>query len=196
MTLIAVTGGIGAGKTTLMHQFLSLGQSTADADDIAHNLYEPGREAYYRMLERWGKGILQEDAHISRAKVAGIVFTDHSELEWLNSLLHPLARREIHELSQGKTLFCAIPLLYEGGWEKDCDAVVAVWCPPQVQYDRLRNRGWDDNEIQRRLKSQISMDEKMARADYAVITDCDWNCLALQCEYLLKTLGIAAVRSH
>lgn len=192
MALIAVTGGIGAGKTTLMHQFLALGQSTADADDIAHNLYEPKREAYLRMVERWGKGILLDDGRISRAAVAGIVFTRHSELEWLNALLHPLARREIRELSRGKTLFCAIPLLYEGGWEKDCDAVVAVWCPKDVQYSRLRQRGWDDNEIRRRLESQISMDEKMTRADYAVITDCDWDCLARQCRYLLGALGITA----
>ena len=190
MALIAVTGGIGAGKTTLMHKFLALGQSTADADDIAHNLYEPGREAYLRMVERWGKGILLDDGRISRSVVAGIVFTRHSELEWLNALLHPLARREIHELSRGKTLFCAIPLLYEGGWEKDCDAVVAVWCPKDVQYSRLRQRGWNDNEIRRRLESQISMDEKMVRADYAIITDCDWDCLERQCRYLLDDLGI------
>ncbi len=186
MTLIAVTGGIGAGKTTLMHQFRSLGEATADADDIAHGLYEPGREAYAAMLSRWGEGILAADGMINRGRVAEIVFSDKGELSWLNGLMHPLVRREIELLSEGRRLFCAIPLLYESGWEDSCDAVVAAWCPAEVQYSRLRARGWDDREIKRRLNSQISMDEKMSRADYAVITDCSWECLALQCRYLLS----------
>lgn len=189
MALIAVTGGIGAGKTTLMHQFRDFGESTADADDIAHSLYEPGEVAYAKIVERWGNGILDEKGCIVRSEVAKIVFTQRDELSWLNELIHPLVRGRIEEMARGKCLFCAIPLLFESGWQDSCDKVVAVWCPPDVQYNRLRQRGWDDNEIKRRLASQISMDEKMARADYAIMTNCSWECLAEQCRKLLEMIN-------
>lgn len=192
MSLIAVTGGIGAGKTTLVGQFKALGACVADADALAHDVYLPGKYAYNKIVEKWGEIILDGHGRIDRKAVAEIVFSDTSELNWLNNLVHPCVRREILDLASDcgeKPLFCAIPLLFESDWREDCKAVIAAWCPPDVQLQRLKNRGWSDDEITKRLGSQISMDEKMLRADYCVVTSCTWDCLGKQCKSLMEQLG-------
>lgn len=188
MTLIALTGGIGAGKTTLASQFKALGAATADADDIAHSAYQPGNNAYNSMLRRWGDSVLHDDGQINRKAVASIVFKDAGELAWLNGVVHPFVRSEINRLAADKLLFCAIPLLDEAGWSEDCAAVVAAWCPPDVQRQRLRERGWSEDEIDRRLSKQVSMNDKLLHADYGVVTSCSWDCLARQCRKIYELI--------
>ena len=188
MTLIALTGGIGSGKTTLAKQFKELGADMADADDIAHSVYLPGNKAYDSIVERWGMSVLDEDKRIDRKAVAGIVFQDDNELQWLNSIVHPFVRERIVLLAENTVLFCAIPLLDESGWRGDCAAVISSWCPPDVQRERLHARGWDDKEIRRRLEKQISMDTKLRNADYGVITNCSWDCLRMQCEIIYSEI--------
>ena len=154
-----------------------------DADEIAHSLYEPGQKAYNAMLEHWGRAILADGEKIDRKAVGGIVFRDPAELRWLNGLLHPLIRGEMKaQASQSSVpVYSAVPLLYESGWESDADAVVCVWCEPSVQHERLLARGWSEDEISRRLASQISADEKLFRSDYAIVTSCSWDDLREQC---------------
>lgn len=188
MALIAITGGIGAGKTTLTSQFKAFGAAVADADDIAHQAYNPGNAAYVKIVERWGERILDADGLIDRKAVASIVFGNASELEWLNGIVHPFVLEEIKKQSRDKILFCAVPLLYESGWSDDCDFVVSTWCPPDVQKERLKKRGWSDEEIQRRIKSQISMDVKLHRGDFGVITSCSWECLREQCRRIYEII--------
>ena len=187
---IAVTGGIGTGKTTLMRFFAEAGARVADADDVAHSLYLPGQTAFDAMVARWGQEILTVDGQISRPAVAARVFADSDELAWLDNLVHPLVRSEIQRLAgaDGHPLFCAIPLLYESGWENDFAKVIAVWCPPEVQRRRLQARHWSEQEIARRLATQISMDEKLRRADFGVMTHCSWECLREQCRRIYQTL--------
>ena len=187
---IAVTGGIGAGKTTLMRFFADAGARVADADEVAHSLYLPGRPAYHEIVARWGTEVLTDENEISRPAVAARVFADPSELAWLNELVHPLVRSEIQRLAGlvESPLFCAIPLLYETGWERDFEKVIAVWCPPEVQHKRLLARHWSEQEISRRLAAQLSMDEKLRRADFGVITHCSWECLQEQCLRIYQSL--------
>ena len=187
---IAVTGGIGAGKTTSMRFFAEAGARVADADEVAHSLYLPGQPAYDAMVTRWGTRILTAEGEISRPAVAARVFGTPAELTWLNDLVHPLVRSEIQRLARldEKPLFCAIPLLYETGWERDFAKVVAVWCPPEVQRQRLLARHWSEQEISRRLAAQLSMDEKLRRADFGVMTHCSWECLREQCRKIYQTL--------
>ena len=188
MTLIALTGGIGSGKTTLALQFKELGAEMADADDIAHSVYMPGNKAYESIVGHWGLSILDADKMIDRKAVAEIVFQSDDELHWLNSVVHPFVRESIARLSEHALLFCAIPLLDESGWRGDCAAVVCSWCPPDVQRERLHARGWDDREIRRRLEKQVSMDAKLKNADYGVITNCSWECLRKQCEIIYSEI--------
>lgn len=198
--LIGVTGGIGMGKSTVLRDFGSFGASVLDADDIAHSLYEPGREAYEAMVARWGTGVLDEAGRMHRQRVGERVFGDARELQWLNELLHPLIRGEMRRLAGGprEPVYVAVPLLYESGWVEDFACVVAVWCPAEVQHRRLLARGWSEEEITRRLGKQLSADEKLRRADYAVLTDCDWGLMREQCALIHSRIcdDLSSVVSH
>lgn len=188
--MLAVTGGIGAGKSTVLRMFAGLGARVADADEIAHLQYRQGQPSHQAMVERWGERILDGTGEIDRRVVAAIVFQDKKELDWLNKLIHPCVWREVERLTADGEgpLFCAIPLLYEFGWENRVDAVISVWCPPDVQLARLRQRGWTEEEIRRRLATQISMDEKLSRGDYGIINDCTLEELAAQCRAVMDAV--------
>jgi len=191
MPLIAVTGGIGCGKTTVLARFQQSGCLTLDADELAHEMYLPETCAWQQMTERWGREILAADGSVNRQAVARIVFAQPAELDWLNNLLHPLIREEIlrrGRLNPRQFCFCAVPLLFELGWLDGFDAVVATWCPSDVQRERLRRRSWSDEEIAARLRTQLSADEKLTRADYGIVTSCTWESLDAQCAELLGVL--------
>ncbi len=189
--MLAITGGIGAGKSTVLRMFAGFGARIADADDLAHSAYRQGLPSYQAMVARWGRGILDASGEIDRRKVAAIVFCKKEELNWLNVQVHPFVWQELENLSAEREkgpLFCAIPLLYEFGWEDKVDAVISVWCPPEVQRERLLQRGWTDEEIRRRLATQISMDEKLSRGDYGIINDCTLEELAAQCRAVMDAV--------
>ncbi len=188
MVLVGVTGGMAAGKSTALTCFRALGASVVDADAVVHRLYAPHQDVYRAVVERWGQGILAPDGTVDRAKVAQRVFGNDRELQWLNALIHPLVQRQILALAAaqigGGVLCCGIPLLFETGWERWVARTVAVWCDPSTQWARLRERGWSDAEIRGRLNSQMSMDEKLARADYGVINTGSLKMLRQQCRAL------------
>jgi len=182
--LVVITGGIGAGKSTVLAKFRALGHACVDADDIAHSLYTPDGEATAAIARHFGAEVLSADGTPDRKRLAAKVFGNDAELQWLNGLVHPLVRKRIDEAARAaapKPLFAAIPLWYESGWQIEGTTVVAVWCSRETQLERLRQRGWSDDEIARRLATQLSMDEKYARADYGIVTDCSWERLEAQC---------------
>ncbi len=190
MPLIAITGGIGAGKTTVLEYFRALGAEVLDADQIVHSLYEPGQPAYQEMLSRWGDTILGAGRAIDRKAVAAKVFAAAHELSWLNGLLHPLVKQAICAAGArtNNLLYCAIPLLYEVGWDAGFAAVIAVWCDRNTQLLRLRSRHWSEVEINQRLSQQLSMNEKLCRSDYGLINTCSLAMLNQQCTRLHRQL--------
>ncbi|OPZ25363.1 MAG: Dephospho-CoA kinase [Lentisphaerae bacterium ADurb.BinA184] len=171
VNLVAVTGGIGAGKSTVLAALDRRGQRTLDSDAVVHRLYRPGSPLCAALAARWGVEILDGDGAVNRAAVAAKVFADAGELEWLNRLVHPAVKAEIRgqAAAAGSLLFCAIPLLFEVGWETEALCTLAVWCDRRTQRERLRRRGWNAAEIERREAAQLSMDDKLERADFAVI---------------------------
>jgi len=188
--LVGITGGMGVGKSTVVRILRTFGAAVLDADHVAHGLYAPGKPAYRAMIRRWGHGILAADGTIDRGHVARCVFQTPSERRWLNQLLHPGIRGHIRARAQAERglLFCAIPLLFEVGWQNDMWRTVAVWCPPGIQVDRLHGRGWSDHDIQDRLAVQMSADEKLHRADYGLINSGTLWLLQRQCEILWREL--------
>lgn len=190
MPLVVITGGLGCGKSTVLELLRTLGGRTADADTLAHDLYRRGEPLWRTLVERWGQEILDAQQEIHRAKVADIVFHKPEERRWLEEQIHPAVQRQILELAAPEVpLYCAIPLYYEAGWEFPGARVVCVWCQPEQQRQRLRQRGWDDREIDRRLACQLGQDEKLKRADFALINHSSIEQLRRQCLKLLNDIG-------
>jgi len=191
MSLIAVTGGIGVGKTTVLQFFQKFGACTLDADDVAHKIYLPGSEVYLAIVSHWGSEVLLNDGCLNRQVIAKKAFYSIEELRWLNSVTHPAIRRSIlAEVTKAAgDLYCAIPLLYETGWQKDAKKVISLWCDKSVQRERLLQRGWSEEQIRARIDSQIAMDEKLLRADFGIISICSYRILELQCKKIYDQIS-------
>lgn len=194
MRPIGITGSIGSGKSTVLEIFAELGAGVWDADVAVHALYEPGREGWRLVRERWGDAALEPDGRLDRAWIAARVFANPAERRALEAQIHPLVRRDMAETAArtGGPLVCAVPLLYESGWEQDFHAVVCVWCAPDIQHRRLRERGLTDDDIRARLAAQLPADEKLRRADAGIINSGSRELLRRQCEQLWRDFQSAA----
>jgi dephospho-CoA kinase len=127
---------------------------------------------------------------VDRAAIAEIVFADSSELSWLNGVIHPMVQERIGRRAaelEG-VLYCGVPLLFEAGWERHMWKTVSVWCDSRTQAERLRRRGWNRREIERRLACQIGMDEKLKRGDYGIVNNGSWEHVREQCRLLRERL--------
>jgi dephospho-CoA kinase len=187
MTLVGVTGGMAAGKSTALSCFRALGASVMDADDVVHRLYLPGQDVYQAVVGRWADEVLNPDGTVNRAAIAQRVFCSDHEMQWLNDLIHPLVRRQMLNAASAVTtgvLCCGVPLLFETGWDRTLTLTVAVWCDPCTQRARLQSRGWSDDDIRARQSRQMSMDEKLTRARYGLINTGPLEVLRQQCRWL------------
>lgn len=192
MALVVITGGIGAGKSTVLKCFESLGAQTIDADDAVHRLYTPGSPTVAAVAAHFGSEVVAPDGSLDRKALAQRVFGAPLELAWLNALIHPRVRMLIEAAAGAldpEPLFAAVPLWYECGWDKTPAVpakVVAVWCDPDTQMTRLRQRGWSDAEIARRIKCQLPMDEKLNRADFGIINNGSLERMEEQCREVYR----------
>jgi dephospho-CoA kinase len=165
---VAITGGIGAGKSTALASFRRHGAATVSSDEIVHHLLGTDEDVKRALVERFGDGILGEDGAPDRERIALRVFRDRAALDWLEKLLHPLVSREYLEWREqlGKlpnpprVCVTEVPLLYEVGAEERFDKVVVVTAPRQLREARRGGRG-DGREA--RL---IPEREKAERADF------------------------------
>lgn len=192
MPFIVITGGIGAGKSSVLDVFEKMGFLVLDADLIVHRIYETDATFAKQLVERWGERVLDDKGKTDRKRIADFVFSSPEELAWLNRLLHERVREEIlnfGQLHQGEIIFIAIPLYYEVGWSF-ADAVISVWCSMDVQQQRLLQRGWSLQHIEERLKCQLSPDKKLEMADYGIINNGEKTLMIDQCELLAKELQI------
>ena len=170
---VAITGGIGAGKSEALAAFARHGVATISSDEIVHRLLREDGEVRQVLLERFGERILDEAGQIDRKAIASIVFRDREALAWLEALLHPLVVRHYLEWREALARYpnppsiCAteVPLLYEVGGEKRFDAVVVVTAPADVR--RRRSSVAVDERSDRLLPDE----EKMRRADFAYVND-------------------------
>jgi dephospho-CoA kinase len=165
---LAVTGGIGAGKSELLRAFARRGAAVLSSDEIVHRLLREDDEVKHAVAERFGERVLDDVGEIDRAAVAEIVFQDAEALAWLEALVHPRvlaayeAWREALAAAGDPPAVCVteVPLLYEVGAETSFDAVVVVTAPPEIRISR-HVRPMQDRE--RRL---IPDEEKARRADF------------------------------
>ena len=189
--LIGVTGGIAAGKSTVLNQLSRLGARTLDADCVVHRQYRTSSVLRDRLFERWGTAVVSDTGAVDRAAVGRIVFADADELEWLNSVVHPLVKAEIEEekTKTASPLYCAIPLLFEVGWGGFVDITVCVWCDAPTQLERIRSRGWGRDDLFVRERQQLSMSEKLHKADYGIINNSSTTLLREQCVRLYRHIS-------
>ena len=170
---VAITGGIGAGKSEALAAFERHGAEVISSDEIVHRLLAEDERVRNALLERFGDRILDEAGRVDRAAIADVVFADHEALAWLEGLLHPLVVREYlawrAELARrdDPPAVCAteVPLLYEVQGEKRFDAVVAITAPPEIRSSRSRV------PLEARERRLIPDEEKVKRADFAYVND-------------------------
>ena len=170
---VAVTGGIGAGKSETLAAFARHGAAVISSDEIVHELLRSDPEVQAAVRERWGDSFFGPDGAVDRDRVANVVFTDRKELEWLEALLHPRVvatylrwREKLGELPEPPAVSVTeVPLLYEVGGEERFDAVVAVTASPEVRISR------SIRPMQDREQRLISDEDKVARADFAYVND-------------------------
>lgn len=189
---IGLTGGIGCGKTAASACFGRHGFQVICADRLAHAaLLDP---ALIRELQaRWGDETLLENGLPDRDFIADRVFSEPTELRWLESRIHPRIRREWQEAiaDTARDWVVDVPLLFEKGWQGDFDTTVAVVAKPQVQVQRLLQRGWTRDQIQSRLAAQLPMEEKARRADHVLTNDGTLEQLEAQVTALVAQLRAA-----
>ncbi len=171
---IAVTGGIGCGKSASGAALRALGVPVLDTDEVAHDLLANDADAKAAIRERFGAGVFAGDA-VDRKALGQVVFGEPGARKYLEAVLHPRIQAQtdawLAAQPEGQPAAVLIPLLYEVGREKAFDLCVCVACSPATQRARLRERGWSDAEIDRRNAAQLSVDEKIKRADVVIWTD-------------------------
>jgi dephospho-CoA kinase len=174
---VALTGGIGSGKSTVGSLLVERGAVLIDADRIAREVVEPGTEGLARVVERFGSGILLDDGNLDRPQLASIVFADEAARADLNAIVHPAVGRRIAErlaelASADVIVVLDIPLLVEGG-PRDrypVAGVLVIDCPVGDAIERLvAGRGMDRADAERRAAAQASRPERVAQADFVIL---------------------------
>jgi dephospho-CoA kinase len=171
---VAITGGIGAGKTEALHAFARHGAATISSDDIVRRLLREDEDVRAALIERFGDGILDDAGNVDRAAIGKRVFGDPEQLMWLERLLHPLVvgtyldwREQLAAQANPPALTVTeVPLLFEVGGDKRFDKVVVITAPPDVRHERTNVTDPEDRES--RL---ISDEEKAGRADFVYVND-------------------------
>ncbi len=167
---VAITGGIGAGKSEALAAFRRHGAATVSSDEIVHELLRHD-EVKRAVVERLGNGVVGPDGELDRGAIGTVVFNDRAALEWLESLLHPLVsaeylnwRDELGRLPNApRVCVTEVPLLYEAGTDAHFDKVVVITAPRKLR--QARSASALDEREQRLLDDK----EKIARADYSYV---------------------------
>jgi dephospho-CoA kinase len=194
MTLLGLTGGMGAGKSTAADLLRRMGVAIADTDAVAHQLTEPGQPALAEISARFGAHLVGADGRLDRAELARIVFADPQARLELEAILHPRIRKvweaEVAAWRAGGTPVgvVVIPLLFETGATPLFDATVCVACSRETQRRRLRQRDWTDPQIDGRLRAQWPMEEKMAATDFVVWTEAGLDVHRAQLERIIASV--------
>jgi dephospho-CoA kinase len=178
MLRVAVTGGIGTGKSVVLARFAELGAPVVDADALVHEALRAGTPAAAEILQRFGEAVMGPGGEIDRARLGTVVFQDDQARRDLEAILHPAVYRAIEawmRVQQGRgapVAVAEIPLLFETGHEGDFDCVVVTACEVDEQVRRTMKRSnLSEVEVRRRIAAQWPIDEKARRADFVVRTD-------------------------
>lgn len=199
MLRVALTGGIGTGKSYVCRLLRDLSVPTVEADQLARAAVQPDQPAFAGLRARFGTAVIAADGTLDRARLGRLVFADPTARAALEALVHPPVREAIEKwfqrcrISTGPPFAVAdIPLLFETGRASAFDCVVVVACAPETQLQRVMARdGLPAGEVRRRIAAQHPIAQKAARADVVVRTDGSFAETDRQVASLCRTLAAA-----
>jgi dephospho-CoA kinase len=176
MKVVGLTGGIGAGKSTVSARLAAKGAVVVDADAVVRELQAKGTPVFEAIVERFGRGVVGPDGELDRPGLAAVVFGDPEALADLNALVHPavgveILRRVAEHQGSDRVVVLDVPLLVESG-RYQAAGVIVVDTPVDVAVERLvRDRGMTEDEARARMANQVSREERRAKADFVITND-------------------------
>ena len=191
MLVVALTGGIGSGKSTVAQNFAELGALVVDADQLARMVIERGTEGFAEVLLRFGEEIIL-NGDIDRKKLAEIVFSDQVARKDLEAIIHPRVQamfaEAVADLDHDDILIYEIPLLVETGAAEKFDFVITVESDIELRKARLLKKGLYISQIEKRIASQASEAAREAIADAVIRNDGDEDALLRKVENLWESV--------
>ena len=173
MKVVGLTGGIGAGKSTVSARLAAKGAVVVDADAVVKELQARGTPVFDAIVERFGPEVVGPDGELDRPALAAVVFGDPEALADLNALVHPavgaeILRRVAEHQGSDRVVVLDVPLLVESG-RYQAAGVIVVDAPVEVAIERLvRDRGMTEEEARARMARQVSREDRLAKADFVI----------------------------
>lgn len=182
--IVALSGGIASGKSTIANLFAQLGVPIIDADVIARQVVEIGTDAYKVIVKHFSQEILLPNNEIDRSQLRDIIFNNDHERLWLNNLLHPIIQEQTQIQIARQTaayVIWVVPLLVENNLHNLADRVLMVDTPEQLQLERLIQRdNIDESLAKKMISSQISSQKRLTYADDIIVNNGDLTSLTAQ----------------
>ena len=196
--MIALTGGIASGKSTVAHYLREKGFHVIDADRLGHRVLQCGQPSYHQIVETFGKGILNEDASINRRILGNMVFNNPDQLNQLNRISHPLIRNMILEQmkefashSRAGLIFLEAAILLESSLVPKLRGVWVVETDPDIAIARLGQRNqFTAEEAKARLNAQIDNEARRKWADYLIENNGSLSDLYQQVDTILAKMKL------
>ncbi|CAB4538856.1 MAG: dephospho-CoA kinase [Actinobacteria bacterium] len=172
--LIALTGGIGSGKSTVAAEWVRLGATEVDSDVLAREVVEPGSPGLASVVSTFGNSVLTQSGELNRSKLAELVFANPEAKVSLERILHPLIQNLALERTNSLTgvVVYTIPLLVETNSKLKFDRIVTVSCPEEVRIQRLVQRGLSEQDARQRISAQASDVSRESIADLVIDSNC------------------------
>ena len=193
--IIGIAGGIGSGKSFIASLLGELGATVISSDEQVHRAYsDPSVKQLLRQW--WGGKVFDHAGQVDRAAVAREVFNHPEQLQRLEGLIHPLIARERDRIMQEsgsdpavQAFVWDVPRLFETGLDKQCDAVVFVDAPRDLRVSRVRqDRGWTEQELEKREKLQLPLDKKREMSHYTVVNTADADAARRQVSHVFSRI--------
>lgn len=185
MLIVALTGGIGSGKTTTGDIFSELGAVVIDSDQLARAVLERGTKGFDLVLAKFGDAILR-NGELDRSLLATLVFNDSQKRSELESITHPLIRQSFAEiisnLPRESIVINQIPLLFESKGAYKFDHIITISAPEKLRIERLKNRGLGFSDIKKRIEAQATDLERESISNSTIRNDKDESHLRDQVE--------------
>ena len=178
--VVGLTGQTGAGKSTVSRVFAENGFAVINADFVARKLVEKGSNCLGEIEDLFGHGIMNPDETLNRRALAGIVFSERSKLEMLNSIMYPYITGEIlrqikaHSVNGEKLILLDAPTLFESRADDFCEIIISVLADPDIRRKRIMERdGITEEQAQKRMNSQLDDEFFLTHSDYIIRNNSD-----------------------